>query len=143
MDNHRGLAHRSAGFSTQTPGSQAAWKFLTFSHPLNAKTESNRRRVRSHATRHHHQQTRALKEQGCRLLRQDEIEIDVTTLLPQPTPNTDNRETGVVEIASEVLYQPHQQLTASPGFGRFDPFFNPPIQMHYGEYELCDHRGLQ
>lgn len=142
MDDKRSLAHRPVGPSAHTPGPQGAWKFVTLSHPLSAKTESNRRRVRSHATRHYHQQTRALKEQGRRLLRQDEIEIDVTALLPRSTAIANNHRTGVVETVSDVPHQHHHRLTASPGFGRIDPFFKPPIQMHYGEYELCDHRRL-
>ncbi|PVH99417.1 hypothetical protein DM02DRAFT_672732 [Periconia macrospinosa] len=126
---------QSAGPLPQGPASQANWQFVTISHPLKEQTESTRRRIRSQASRHHHQRMRALKEQGRRILRKDEIELD-TALLLRAAPTVDNYLSEFRGIASEVH---SKQLTAPPGFGRFDPFFNPPIQMHYREYELFDH----
>jgi len=123
----------------QTPVSQPEWQFVTFNHPLNAKTESNRRRVRSHATRHYHQQSRALSFGGHRALRKDEVEVDITPLLTQSVSHSDALEVEEQEVGLALQHQlPH----ISPGSDLFDPFFSPPVQMSHGDFELYHHRKL-
>lgn len=136
MGSTREVAHCSTVAPSNPPGQQTNWQFITLSHPSNVKTESIRKQVRSQATRNYHHETRTLAAQGRRRLRQDEIEVDVSSLLrhePSEMVAVANERAEVDRSTSS------QALLSSPGFFRLDPFFKSPISMRDEDYELCDH----
>jgi hypothetical protein len=70
--------------STQSTQRTDTWQFVVINHPHAARSEQSRRRVRSHAMRYYHQQSRDLMTRGIRPLRQRELELDIAPLLERP-----------------------------------------------------------
>lgn len=115
-------------------------EFITFSDPDSARSAANQHRIRSQAMRDFHR--RAPKR------RRNEIELDITPLLPQSATRNDTR-----LLEAEHNQEPHQELAYGEDAGavslspvtalrcsRMDPFFQYPITMGRQERELYDHR---
>ena len=139
----RSPSNQTSSTSSSSQPRNSAWQFLVFSNPHAAKTNENRQRVRSHATRHYHRRTRDSMAQGIRRLREDEFELDVSPLLQRPIENAVHSLYAETDDAEERW--PNTEISspepfADLGSGRSDPFFQYPIRMGCRENELYDHR---
>jgi hypothetical protein len=145
MDRKSSSSNQTLSPSSTSPQPDVAWQFVVFSNPHSAMTERNRQRVRSHAMRHYHRQTRDSRVRGIRPLREDEVELDVSPLLQRSVQNTtqaSHTKTDDTEGCRPDIEVVSQSLTTNLGSGRSDPFFQYPIRMGRREHELYDHREL-
>jgi hypothetical protein len=120
--------------SPQPPDSGGILEFITFTNPEMAKTNSNKRLIRSQAMRDVHRRS------GSRKQRKNEIELDISSLLSTPAQNI--RAYSAAEKAENSNPNSASRLVFSLSVSRLDPFFPYPIQMGNHEHELYDHREL-
>jgi hypothetical protein len=113
--------------------SEVTLEFITFDDPRIVRSGTNIRRIRSQAMRHVHRQ------QGTRATRRNEIELDISRLLPQSM-SVDHAELAPEDVGSQERNRtrPPNVKDALSSF-RFDPFSHYPINMGLRERRLYEH----
>jgi hypothetical protein len=108
-------------------------EFITFDDPRIVRSGTNIRRIRSQAMRHVHRQ------QGTRATRPNEIELDISRLLPQYM-SVCHAELAPENVESQARNgtRPPSVMDALSSF-RFDPFSHYPINMGLRQRQLYEH----
>jgi hypothetical protein len=122
------------GDQRRPTGRAGRFEFITFTNPEMARTVDARRRVRSQALRHFHQQSGPSSSRA----RRNWIELDVSPLLHASS----QAQAAISQSATENIQRYPSPVTLLD-VSRVDPFFQYPVPMRQRERELYDHRELQ